>query len=220
MFIPLQKIVKNSIGILLLPVTIICAVSVVSLLTKIRWYTYPQYLLVAGFFCYIIIFALNKSKSFSYIIGHELLHAASSILFGGKLLSIFVSHSKGSVSTTKGNFIISLIPYCIPFYALLLAIGYFFLSIFVNTRPLLPACIFLLGFTLSQHLVLTIIYANTGQSDITSQGVIFSYTIIILSNSIIITLLLNLFLTKISMALFWQQSIQATKQLFFMAVGY
>ena len=215
MAISTRKVFKGFLGFLLLPVTIICIASFISLLTRVRWHAYPYYLFIFGFVSYAPLFILNKKKSFAYVLGHEVLHALASIVFGGQLLSIFVSHSRGSVSTTKENFIVSLIPYCVPFYSLVLALGYITVSIFMDARPLYPLCIFFLGFSLSHHIILTTLYIKMGQSDISSQGIFFSYNIIFLSNVIIITLLMNVFLTKISIIDFWQETLGALRALLY-----
>lgn len=199
---------KNIIGLLLLPVTAVYIASCISLLITIEWYRYPTYLFIIGFIVYLTLHPLNKSKSFSYVLGHELLHAVTSLLFGGKLLSIFVSHKSGSVSTTKDNFIISLVPYCIPFYAVVLSIIYYGLSILIHTRRLVPWFIFLLGMALSHHYMLTIHYIVIGQKDIASHGKVFSYSMILISNIIVLTFLLGLFLHQVSFASFWQKTIE------------
>ena len=210
----IRTLFKNIIGFLLLPITIICVISFFSVLITIKWHLYPTYLFIIGFIVYFFLYVLNKNKSFSYVLGHEISHAIISLLFGGKLLSIFVSHKNGSVSTTKDNFIISLIPYCIPFYAVVLSIIYYVLSIFINTRPLLPLFIFLLGISLSHHCMLTIHYINIGQHDIFSQGSLFSFSIILLLNAITITIIMGFFLKQVPIVSFWQKIIESLKILF------
>ncbi len=205
---------KNIIGLLLLPITVVCTASFVSVLITVRWHIYPNHLLIIGFIVYLILHFLNKKKSFSYVLGHEISHAVTSIFFGGKLLSIFVSHKNGSVSTTKDNFVISLIPYCVPFYALLLSVFYYGLSIFINTRSFFPFFLFLLGFSLSHHLMLTIHYIKLGQNDISSHGRLFSFSIILLSNVFIIAFILGLFIQQLPFISFLQKSIESSKALF------
>ena len=213
MGISLRTICKNIIGLASLPITAVCILSFFSLIMHVQWLRYPPYLLLIGFTIYLFIYVVSKNKSFAYVLGHEVLHAVASMFFGGKLLSIFISRKNGSVSTTKDNFIISLIPYCIPFYGILLALIYYGLSIVINTRPLIPTFIFLLGMALAHHCILTVEYIKIGQSDIAAHGTVFSLTVIVIANIVLITFLLGLFLEQISFTFFWHKAIHSFKVL-------
>ncbi len=203
MKVSIKKICKCIIAIVLLPITIIGVISFVSLMGTIKWYTHPAVLLLIGGSVYCVIHVVSAQKSFAYVIGHEAVHAVTSMLLGGKIISFFVSRKQGSVSTTKDNFIISLAPYCVPFYAVVILLCYYGVSIVVNVEPCRPTAIFLLGAALSHHFLLTVHYIKIGQRDITEHGILFSFTIIVLVNIIIVTLLLSIFLSHEAFYLLW-----------------
>jgi len=205
----IRTLIKNSIGFILLPFVVASVVSFVSVLCTIAWFSYPAWLFWLGGAVFLVCNALNKNASFSYILGHEMLHACASLLCGGKLLSIFISHKQGNVLITKDNFIVSLVPYCIPVYATLLMLIYYVLSIVVPTHSFIPLGIFLFGFTLAHHIVLTLWYSAQGQSDIKAHGFIFSGVVIIFVNIVMIVILLSFFMQNRVASFFYTNLIHA-----------
>ena len=202
---PIVKTLKNIIGLCALPVVIIFVCAFLSFLSKILWFSYPSFLFITGFLFSSLLFFVDK-KSLSYVFAHEAMHAIASLLFVGKLISIFVSQKNGSVRTTKENFIISLVPYCVPFYAMLLLLVYYFLSIVVKTEATIAIYVFLLGATMAHHCVFTVHYLKIGQSDVKDHGTLFSLVLIVLSNICLTVLLLSVFLKGASFDLFWRNT--------------
>jgi hypothetical protein len=202
--ISIRKLIKVLIGFFGLPLALIYGISFFYILKDIPWFAYPNFLLIAGFVLYGVFFSVMKERSFAYVLGHELMHALTSMLFGGRLVSIFVSHRNGSVKTTKDNFLISLSPYCVPFYATALTLLYYFMSIFTRTASFVPVFVFLLGYALSHHIFFTIHYLKMGQSDLRNHGVLFSFVLIVILNVLIIIAILNIFVPDVPVQTFWR----------------
>lgn len=144
----------------------------------------------------IIHFKWRSKTDFLYTLSHEMSHAIGGILQGIKIKKISIRKRSGYVAF-KGNtnFITELMPYFLPFYAILIAVIYFSLGVFYgNIIKYLPIFLFLAGFSISFHILNTIdILSGPLQSDCKKAGgKIFSYTTIILFNMIAILFILKL----------------------------
>ncbi len=121
-----------------------------------------------------------------YVFGHELTHALWAWLFGGRVKKMKVTSGGGHVVITKTNFLITLAPYFFPLYAVIViavfAIGHWLWG----WERLLVFFDLLLGAAYAFHVTLTIHTLQTQQSDITSQGYLFSGVVIFLGNAIIL----------------------------------
>jgi hypothetical protein len=181
------KWLKFFIAILLLPVCAGAAMALGSVLrmsggAAVTWIPF-----LGGVACWCVIFFLLPKPMLIYVFGHELTHALWAWLFGGRLKKMKVSSKGGHVIITKTNFLITLAPYFFPLYAVMVIAvfaigdgiwGWERLFVFFNL---------LLGAAYAFHVTLTIHALQTQQSDITSQGYLFSGVIIFLGN---ITILL------------------------------
>jgi len=194
---PIQKIIKEVIGLVLLPLVVISIAAFFVTLKDISWFRYDNYYFLLGTALYALVFSVTKERSFAYVLGHEVMHALAAMLFGGKLVSIFISEKSGCVRTTKDNFFISLAPYLVPFYATCLTLLYCFISIFARIDRYLAVFIFLLGYSLTHHLFFTIHYLKQGQTDLKKHGIIFGLVLIILLNIAIYVLFIDIFLKAV-----------------------
>lgn len=117
-----------------------------------------------------------------YVFGHELTHALWAWLFGGKVKKMKVTSSGGHVVVTKTNFLITLAPYFFPLYAVVViaifAVGHWFWG----WQRFLVYFDLLLGAAYAFHVTLTLHTLQTRQTDITSQGYLFSGVVIFLAN--------------------------------------
>jgi hypothetical protein len=136
--------------------------------------------LLAGAACWIIIFLILPKPMWIYVLGHELTHALWTWLFGGTVKKMKVTSKGGHVVISKTNFLIALAPYFFPLYAVIVicvfALGRFFLG-----WPLVWFHL-LVGAAYAFHVTLTFYTLKTRQSDITSQGHLFSAVVIFLGN--------------------------------------
>jgi len=138
--------------------------------------------MLAGAACWAVVFLTLPKPMWIYVFGHELTHALWTWLFGGQVKKMKVRSSGGHVVISKSNFVIALAPYFFPLYAviviLLFAIGHWIW----NWHGYLVYFHILVGAAYAFHVTLTVEVLQTSQSDITSQGWLFSGVVIFLGN--------------------------------------
>lgn len=149
----------------------------------------PFWLGLAGYFIFQVLFAKPMR---TYVFGHELTHAVVGLLSGAKLKSFNVSTAGGSVVLTKTNVWITLSPYFVPIYTVVLMGVYWAASYFWPLKPYYGYVLFAAGFTLSFHFSLTHYALGQGQSDLKAYGPFFSGVLILFINCIIIAGVLKL----------------------------
>jgi hypothetical protein len=139
--------------------------------------------LLAGMACWFVIFLLLPQPMWLYVFGHEFTHALWTWLFGGQVKQMKVSSGGGHVVVSKNNFLIVLAPYFFPFYAALVVAVFGLGGLFWNWHPYLVWFHLALGAAYAFHITLTWQVLHTRQSDITSQGWLFSGVVIFLGNA-------------------------------------
>jgi hypothetical protein len=151
---------------------------------------------LGGVACWCVIFLLLPKPMWIYVLGHELTHALWTWLFGGKVKKMKVTSSGGHVVISKTNFLIALAPYFFPLYAAVVvaifAIGHWIW----DWRDYVVYFHLLLGAAYAFHVTLTAAVLKTRQSDITSQGWLFSVVIIFLGNAIVLIFAVPLLAAK------------------------
>lgn len=138
--------------------------------------------LLAGAACWLVVFWLLPKPMWLYVFGHELTHALWTWLFGGQVKKMKVSSAGGHVVVSKTNFFITLAPYFFPFYAVLVIAGFAIGHLFWDWRNDLVWFHLFVGAAYAFHVTLTWHVLKTRQSDITSQGWLFSGVIVFLGN--------------------------------------
>ncbi|MEO0414053.1 MAG: hypothetical protein AAF226_03760 [Verrucomicrobiota bacterium] len=146
----------------------------------------------SAFWLLLFYVARNKVMMWLYVAGHELTHALFALLCRGKVSEIHISSSGGHIMTNKTNFLVSLSPYFFPFYSV----------IFIAVWALLEAFFFDfsdrdrfwlyggIGLTWMFHISFTIWMTMRKQTDITMNGKVFSFSLIVLMNLLIMSALL------------------------------
>jgi len=127
-----------------------------------------------------------------YVFGHELVHAFATWLCLGKVSNLTASASGGQVTTSKSNTFIRLAPYCVPFYALIVAAAY--LSLDTWWRPLgayTHIVAAMLGFFYTFHIGFTLWSLRRDQPDLKPDGWLFSLVIIYMANAVVFVLVLG-----------------------------
>ena len=141
---------------------------------------------LAGAACWCVIFFFLPKPMWIYVFGHEFTHALWAWLFGGRVKKMKVTSGGGHVIVTKNNFLITLAPYFFPFYAVMViavfAVGHWIWG----WHQFLVYFDLLLGAAYAFHVTLTFHTLQTQQSDITSQGYLFSGVVIFLGNASIL----------------------------------
>ena len=185
-----MKYLRVLAALLLIPAAAGLSVSLFGILlnlgTNISQKAVPFWAGAAGYFLFQLIFFRPVR---TYVIGHELTHAMAGILSGARLKKFKVASSGGSVVLTKTNIFITLAPYFIPIYTVLLIIVYWAGGKFWAFDNYHSLFLFLAGFSLSFHFGLTYFALAQGQSDLKQFGVFFSGVIIVLVNCFVIVLL-------------------------------
>ena len=178
----MPKWIKFIIAVLLLPV---CAGAAMALWRVLRasggadttWVPF-----LGGVACWCVVFIWLPKPMWIYVFGHELTHALWTWLFGGQVKKIKVTSGGGHVVISKTNFVIALAPYFFPLYAVIV-IGVFALGNLIwNWGGYFVWFHLLVGAAYAFHVTLTFHTLKTRQSDITSQGRLFSAVIIFLGN--------------------------------------
>jgi len=128
-----------------------------------------------------------------YVFGHELTHAIAAWSVGAKVLDMEVGESSGHVDLSHSNAVVALAPYCIPFYALVVVVGYRALLWFKPGTGGQTLFLVLMGLTLSFHFLKTFESLwDRRQPDLAAAGgVVFSLAWILLVNGLVVLLLLK-----------------------------
>jgi hypothetical protein len=160
---------------------------------------------LAGAACWVVIFLLLPKPMWIYVFGHELTHALWTWLFGGRVKGFRASSRGGHVLITKTNFLIALAPYFFPVYAVLLIVAFAIGNLIWNWAQLLVWFHLLLGAAYAFHVTLTWTALKTEQTDITSQGWLFSAVVVFLGNVAVLLVGLPLLTAKVDLlsALGW-----------------
>jgi hypothetical protein len=137
---------------------------------------------LAGAACWLVIFLLLPRPMWIYVFGHELTHALWAWLFGGRVKGMKVTSEGGHVVISKTNFLIVLAPYFFPIYAVLVIAAFAVGRLIWDWRGYLVWFHLAVGAAYGFHVTLTLYALKTRQTDITSQGYLFSAVVIFLGN--------------------------------------
>jgi hypothetical protein len=142
--------------------------------------------LLAGAACWLVIFFLLPKPMWIYVFGHELTHALWTWLFGGRVKKMKVTSSGGHVVISKTNFLITLAPYFFPLYAVIVVVVFALGNLIWNWHGYLVWFHLCVGAAYAFHVTLTFHTLKTQQSDIMSQGWLFSAVVIFLGNACVL----------------------------------
>lgn len=129
----------------------------------------------------------------SYVLGHELTHALAVWATGGSVYAISIGKKEGHVDLSHSSVFVALAPYCVPFYALALVMGYRVLLWLKPEAGGEALFLFLMGAALGAHLLFTWdCLTSARQPDLDAAGgVVFSWALIAMANALMIMLLLK-----------------------------
>jgi hypothetical protein len=189
-----MKYLRILIALLLIPVAIGLSVSLFEILINlgknVSQQAVPFWVGAGSYFLFQLIFFKPIR---TYVFGHELTHALAGLLSGARLKKFKVSASGGSVELTKTNIFITLAPYFIPIYTVILTAVYWAGSRFWPLENYHSVFLFLAGFTLAFHFGLTHFALMQGQSDLKHFGVFFSSVMIVIVNCVVLAALFKVF---------------------------
>ena len=216
-----KLLIKFLIGILSIPIAVGVTAAFYKNFVLITTLSGSLPLFFWGIVAYTILHLLFYKPTYMYVLGHEAVHAGIAWIFGGKIRSFKVSEKGGSVGTDKSNIIIELSPYFVPIYAIIIAVIYFVVASSYRING--SAFIFLIGFTLAFHMILTIEVMKIRQPDIVKSGYFFSIILVYVFNVIVISLMFSMIFPDFSAKRFFIDSwvlskgayLAIVKQLFF-----
>lgn len=155
-----------------------------------RWF-------VVGALCWAALFPLlNKPFMLAYVFGHEMTHILAARLSGAKVYDWSVTRQGGWVDTDRSNTFISLSPYFVPLYTLLVVLLFSAVGAFVDLQKIvvisegwslhpLKTMYGLVGLTWAFHVTYTLHTLRGAQSDLLRNGEFFSVLLILLLNTIV-----------------------------------
>ena len=149
----------------------------------------PFWLGIATYILFQVIFFKPMS---TYVFGHELTHALAGLLSGAQIKKFKVSGNKGSVTLTKDNIFITLAPYFIPIYPIIIILIYFALAWFMDITKIYSWFLFFSGISLAFYYALTFYAIKVGQEDMRIYGKFFSFIFVCFINIIMVVLVLAL----------------------------
>lgn len=135
---------------------------------------------------------LERFFLYFYVLGHELTHVIFVYLCLGKVSGMHITADGGYIMTNKSNILISLSPYFIPFWSVVLLLVSSILEIFFEIPYHTETLYCLIGGSWTFHLLWTIWMMQREQPDLQENGVFFSIILIYLANVILLSILLCL----------------------------
>ena len=161
--------------------------------------------LVAGVACWVVVYALLPRPMRLYVLGHELTHALVAWFSGRKVRRIRVGRTSGSVTVERANWVITLAPYFVPFYAALVALSFSVGNLFLGWEPYVAWFHLLLGAAYAFHVTFTAHALSTPQSDLAREGPFFALVMIWLGNVLVLLVAVPLLTAGVSVltALGW-----------------
>ena len=184
----IAKLLRVLLGVLLLPACFAFAKVFYLVLMHSSGVFSEMLFLLGGIAAFLLCWFFLPRPVKMYVLGHELTHALSGMLFGAKASKLKITDKGGSVNLTKTNFIITLAPYFSPFYTFVVGIVALIVLIFIRPLPLIPLWVALVGFTWAFHILFTLDSLSQRQPDILTYGKMLSWTFIFLANIFIVLL--------------------------------
>jgi hypothetical protein len=138
----------------------------------------------AGVYVLLHIF-LYRSQS-SYLLAHELTHSLWSKLTGHRVKRTKAGKEDGQTHVEGGNFLVRLLPYCLPFYTAAVVVVWVLLRLAISegvgVKVLDTAAFAAMGFTYAFHVLFTLNFLKIGQADLHQEGYCFSLSVILFAN--------------------------------------
>jgi hypothetical protein len=190
-----KRWVKLVVGIFLLPLAWVLTETFFSVFARATvrdrfWQTEEFWFFSLGAVLWLVAFFGLPRPRWLYVFGHELTHAISVMLLGGRVHRFQVSADGGHVLADRTNTLIALAPYFFPIYSALAIVVYGILGLFLDVTPYRPILYAVIGATWSMHLSFTCWMIPKGQPDLHYGGTFFSLVLIYVVNLTLLAVLL------------------------------
>ncbi|MEK7721095.1 MAG: hypothetical protein AAB359_01755, partial [Elusimicrobiota bacterium] len=149
-----MRAIKPLIGIVLAPAALAAAWATAAMLAPALGRFSVTLPLLCGALACLLFHQGGRGKGL-YVTAHELTHALAALFSGIRVRKISVKKNSGYVLLNSTNAFISLAPYFIPLYTLVIAAAYWLAGRFLDAAPLRPWFLAVAGFTLAFHLLHT-----------------------------------------------------------------
>ena len=194
----MKRLFQFFLGILLLPACVVQSYAFYHSLRQLKQFEGDEVHFLYGVILYFLMHTLLFKPVTLYTLGHEWVHAIASMAFGGKVASVKASNKGGETKTTKSNIFVELAPYFTPLYALLFCILAFILVRLLQIKKLQDLFFFLIGFSLTLHIVMTVECLKTKQPDLVKLGSLFSIGLIYSVNLLVIVFVIGFVFPEVS----------------------
>lgn len=154
------------------------------------WAAEEFWFFALGLIIWLVAFLSLPRPMWIYVFGHELTHALSVWLMGGRVSQFRISSTGGHILSDRINTWIALAPYFFPIYSLLVIAVYGAAGLVWDVSPLRPVLYMLIGATWGFHITFTVWMIPRGQSDLTYGGTFFSLVIIYILNLAVLSVFL------------------------------
>lgn len=197
-------------GALLAPACLVTAITLIVMLwravTRMDFLRSEEFIFFSfGGILWAIAYLTGLRPVTAYVLGHELSHLFTARMFGGRIFDWKVSAAGGYVETDKSNTWITLAPYLIPFYTLLIMLAFGIAGLALDMQEAHTVSVWkwtvhlkpmrflyaLIGLTWCFHATYTVKTVIAEQGDLKRNGEFFSMMLIFLINAF---LLIALFL--------------------------
>jgi hypothetical protein len=209
------RILKFILGIFFIPACFGVSVGLYRQIIKIPGPSTNQLAFLLGVILYTILHIFIFKPQRIYTFGHEIVHAIFSWVSGGKVKKIKVSEKGGEVKTDRVNFVTLIGPYIFPVYPLFFALLFFVLNASYRLDiAYLRIFLFILGFSLAMHILMTAETLRRTQPDLIQAGYLFSITFIYTINILIVAFVLSRIFEAFSFREFSISSYEFTRDIF------
>ncbi len=135
-----------------------------------------------------------RAARWLYVMGHELTHAIAAWTTGGSVYAIHVEESGGHVDLSHSSAFVALAPYCVPFHALAVVLGYRLLLWLKPAAQAEALFLLLMGAALAFHALMTWeTLTQVKQPDLEAAGgSVFSFALIGALNGLMVLILLKM----------------------------
>ncbi len=186
------------VGLLFLPACFVQTHVFYASLRQIKTLDGNEIYFVYGVFGYFLIHTLLFKPVSLYMWAHEAVHALVTMVFGGAVQSVKVSKKGGETKTTKTNLMVEIAPYFTPLYTFLLCAVTFILVRLFDLEAWQDFFFFLIGFSLTFHVVMTVDFLKTKQPDLLRLGPFLSVEVIYLGNLFVAVFILAFVFPEVS----------------------
>lgn len=141
---------------------------------------------IAGFTACLLLFIILPPASRTYVLGHELTHAAWGLLTAQKIGRMKIGRDSGYVELSNPGVFTTLAPYFVPFYVVVILLLRLIAGFFIDMAPYATWWIGAIGFAYGFHVIYTVKTISEHQTDITMYGNVFALTLVALLNLLIL----------------------------------